>query len=295
MSYLQHHTWLIILISIIISFLIPSIGIILAPLVQYMLMILMFFSLLSIKTRDVLSQLKHIKEIIIILLIIHGAGIGITYLIKSFVTYETYLGLLLISVTPTGISAVFLSKLYGGNLTKALPIVVISNLVSPFIVPYILINVINMPISFPVTGMIITMTKLIIIPYIAAMIVRRTPWIHQLRKQSVVFSQVLLFLLILGVVSPFRFLLITNLKEVMLLVIFTVFFTVVSFVLSFLVGQTRKDKIAFGITGSFKNFTLAIVTALSVFSPQVALPAIVYAVVNNMMLIPLEFWLKDKD
>jgi len=49
------------------------------------------------------------------------------------------------------------------------------------------------------------------------------------------------------------------------------------------------------VSASYKNHTLSTVIALSLFGPTVALPSVIYAVVNNLFLIPMQFVFEEKE
>lgn len=226
-----------------------------------------------------------------LLLVIHVAGPLFVFFLKPFLPTELFLGMLLISAMPSGISVVFLSELFGGVPGKALPVTAISHIITPIAVPFIVFFIAGTEINIPSSTMTMTLLKLIIIPYVFALIIRRTAFYDGLNKYSLVSSQVLLFTLLLGLISPLASLIQQNYSQLPLLVTVSVMMTTSFFLVSYRMGKSRKEHITFGITGSFKNFTLGTVVAVSLFSPGVALPVIIYAVINNMLLIPLEVFI----
>ncbi len=292
MRFLHKHTWILIISAIGLSFLYPVPGLLLSPFVSYLLMVLMFFSLLKIRMRDVVKQLKHTREIILLLLVIHIVGPVLVFFLKPFLQTELFLGLLLISAMPSGISVVFLSELFGGTPGKALPVTAISHFITPIAVPFIVFFIAGTEIEISSKQMTITLLKLIVIPYVCAFIARRSIIYNRLTHYSLVTSQVLLFTLLLGLISPLVSLIYKHSSQLPVLIIISIVMTLSFFVVSYRIGRTRKDRITFGITGSFKNFTLATVVAVSLFSPLAALPVIIYALINNVLLVPLEFFVK---
>ena len=129
--------WLVILIAITLSFIFPAIGFALAPWTSWLLMALMFFSVLKIDFGVVLKQLKHYKKILKILLVIHLLGPVLVFLFKPLLTPDQFLGFTLAAAISSGLSIVFLSDLYGGKPSQALAITTISNVLSPLTVPAI--------------------------------------------------------------------------------------------------------------------------------------------------------------
>ena len=68
---LRDNTWAVVFGAIVISFILPNIGIGIKPLVGYLLMVLMYLSCLDISGRQIIEQIVNWKRIVLIILIIH--------------------------------------------------------------------------------------------------------------------------------------------------------------------------------------------------------------------------------
>ena len=288
---IKNNIWLLILISVIVSFIYPQPGLYLKPYLAYLLMILMFIGCLEVKIRNVLKQLRHLKNYLV-LAIIHILPAIFVLLFKSFLNDEIFLGLILATVISSGMATVFLSHLYGGLPAEALVITTFSNIFSPITVPLLVLIFAQTSIKIDVASMSLTMVKLVIIPVVLARLVSYTKFKKVCSTYGDSFSSILLFVIMLGIVSPVRDLILSNWKLSLGIFVLASVLIVINFVVGFLLGSNVKEKITYGITASYKNFTLATVVALSLFGPAVALPVVVYAVVNNLSLIPLQFFVK---
>ena len=316
---IKNNIWLVILLALIISFIFPRPGLIFSPMTGYLLMILMFISCLDLNFGQLTKQIQNWKKQILILAIIHLlAPILILIFAKPFFSPDIYLGLILTASMPSGMSVVFLSCLYCEKKDKseigkifnrifnfiihpqnevapqALFTTTISNLLSPIIVPLVVLALANTVVKINFWPISLTIVKFAIIPVFLAKGFTNTKIKNKIKQYGSEASIILLFLIMLGIISPTRSLILENIILSLWIAVFLLVIILIDFSAGYLLGKTREEKITLGITASYKNFTLASVIALSLFSPVVALPAIIYAVVNNFFLIPLQYFVKKR-
>lgn len=288
--FFKKNIWLVILTSIFLAFLYPKVGLNLQSSSMYLLMLLMLFSVLDMSYRQVLKELKtDFKKIIFTLLIVHLAGPIIILSFKPFLSNYFFLGLILATAINAGISIVFLSKLYGGSSNQSLVIAALSQILSPVIVPFVVLLFARASLQIDFVSMMLTISKVVLLPIFLSMLIRRTAWHKNFVKVSGLVNIFLLFLLIMAIIAPLRLLILNNLKETLYLSFLVALVLVVDFSLGFLLGKNKGERVTFGISASYKNFVLANVLAMTLFGPLVALPAAIYAVLSNLFLIPLQF------
>jgi predicted Na+-dependent transporter len=128
-----------------------------------------------------------------------------------------------------------------------------------------------------------------VIPIVLARLVAGTFLKKVVEMEGTYISIVILFLLIWGSIAPVGLTLVYDwtLVKVLLLVVLMV---LANLCVGLWLGSDWKAKKTYAISLSYKNFTLAMVLALTLFGPMAALPAAVYTLVNNLMLVPLQ-WL----
>lgn len=290
---MKQNSWLIITIGIIISFIFPAIGLSLKPYLNYLLMALMFFSCLEINLKEIFLDLIDYKKHTVILVIVHLVSPMIIFLLRNFFSEEIFLGLIIVATIPAARSSVFLSSIYGGNTSKALAISTISNGLSPIIVPLLVWIFAKTSIKINYQEMGVTILMLTVIPIGLALIVRQLELSKSIKKYNTSLSITILFFLILGIISPVRNIILNNLQLSLTLGILIFILNVINFNLGFLVGKNYSDKIAFAISSTYKNTTLASILALSFSNPLIALPSVLYTVINNF-IIPLQVIVKQK-
>jgi BASS family bile acid:Na+ symporter len=287
---IKQNTWAIVLLGIILAFIWPQLGFFLAPSVVYLLMLLMLFSVLDMSYRKVWEQLHDYKKTLAALVIVHLVGPTICLFLKPWLSEEIFLGLIIASVMNAGVSIIFLSKLYGGTPSKALVITAVSHILSPVLVPFLVIAFAKTSISIDPVSISWTIIKLVILPIVLSMLVRRSSLYEPMKRHGSYLTIILLFLIIMGIIAPVREIILNNISNAIFVSMIVVLIILVDFSLGFLLGKNSAEKITYGVSTSYKNFVLANVVALSLFGPVVAFPAALYAVVSNVLLVPLQFF-----
>jgi predicted Na+-dependent transporter len=287
-DYIKRNTWFIILLAIIVSFVVPVVGYWLKPYLSYFLMALMFLSCLDINVKEVLDSFHGFDRQIVVLLIVHLASPILVFFLKDYFSPEIFLGLILASTIPAGRSAVFLCNIYGGEPTKALVATSISNVISPIAVPAVVWFLAHTTININPVEMGSTILWLVIVPIAAAVIFRWLKMAKYLKNYSSSLSIMILFLIIIGIIAPIKDVVLNDLGQSVMLVVIVSVLIMIDFAFGYFVGKKNAEKITWAISSSYKNYTLATLVALSLFSPIVALPSIIYTIANNFLLIPLQ-------
>ena len=96
-------------------------------------------------------------------------------------------------------------------------------------------------------------------------------------------------MIIIGIISPIREIILANVSRAIYVGLIVMLIVVVDFLLGFALGKNKAERITYGVSTSYKNYVLSNVVALTLFGPVVALPAALYAVANNVLLVPLQF------
>lgn len=293
--FLKQYTWLIVLLAIILALIFPEIWIGLRIYTVYFLMVLMFLGCINIDFARSWKHLKKVRKVIVGLLIIHLISALVILLFKPLFSQEIFLGLILAAIMPAGISVIFLSKLYGGSTAKSLVIAFLSNILSPVTVPFLTYMFAREMVEIDMKSIIWIVLKLVLFPIILALLIGKVKVVNGwLANNGTYVSIVVLFFLILGVVSPVRESLFLDINLTLMLSVLILVLVIINFVLGYWLGSDKKAKITYAISVSYKNFSLATVLALTLFGPMVALPAVIYTLINNLFLVPLQlFFVKE--
>ena len=296
MNFTQKYFSLIILAGIGLAFVWPTPGLLIKPYLIYLLGVMMIFSCLKIK----LKELKKIKDEWWRYLVI----LAVIFLLPTLLTFfahftflkdnDLYVGMMLAAAVPCGISIVFISDLLGGDTSKALVTTTLAHLFSPIITPFIFWLFVHKIIAVDFSSMIILILKLVIVPLILAEIINRLKWKDKLIKVGGSINTYLLLILLWGLVAPVRGIILENLKlSLSAIGIVIVIMSIIALVAKRF-GRDDREDITWIVAGTFKNFTLASVIALSLFGQMALLGSVVYGIVSNLIIIPLQFIYKSK-
>lgn len=290
-QFIRSNTWIIILFGIGVSLVYPGFGNSLRPFLNYILMLMMFISCLDLHPDDISRTLGNPRSLSLSLLIVHLCSPLIVFFLRDYFPEPIYLGLIIATVTPAGRSAIFLSRAYGGIPERSLVLTTLSNLLSYLVVPGLVYLFAGQVFQFNPIPMANAILVTIVIPLLAAIAVSRTSLGRQINQISSNFTVGLMFLIIVGIISPLQPIIFQYLHLTILLSVIIALMSVINFALGYLIGQDHSEKITLAITSSYKNYTLSTLLSLSLFTPLVALPSVVYTLVSNLLLVPLDFFL----
>lgn len=291
---IKRNTWFLVLVAVIVSFTFPAVGFYFKPYLNSFLMGIMFLSCLDIDLKEVGKQIKDLKRQSLIMFTSQLVGPILVLLLKPWLSDELFLGLILASAIPIGRSAVFLAKIFNGETAGPLVLSSLSNALSPITVPFLVFIFAKTSIEINTLQMGSTILWLVVVPIVAAILARSTGKVGWLIKNGSALSTLLLFLIIIGIIAPLRETILINWVNSIFLLIVISLLMLINFVLGWKLGRNRAEKISMAITASYKNYTLGTLIALSMFTPMVALPSIIYTITNNLMLIPIQFFIEKR-
>lgn len=285
---LRNNAGLVILLAVVIGFIWPTPGDYINLWLDELLMLLIYLSCLDLEVGKIWEGVRSYKKLIGALMVVHLLSPMIVFLLRGFFSPEIYLGMILVTAVPSGRSSVFLSSIFGGEPEKALVITTLSNIISPIVMPVLVWMLAGRVVSFDTVDMGLNMARMVVIPIMAAVITNKMPWIYRLKRTSTEISTAVVFVIVLGIVSPIRIQILNDWRLSAGLFLLALTLMTVNFIAGWIIGKTGKEKVTFAISSSYKNYSLATIVALGMFGPMVALPSLIYAVGNNLLLLPMQ-------
>ena len=289
MSHPQKYFWAVVLSAIVLGFAWPAPGLFLKPSLQYLLMAMMFFTLLKIDLRTFKKSLSIWWRYFILLFLIFIVPVAIVFLNRSLLEQEVFIGLIIVAAAPSAVSAAFLSDLLGGEPAKALVASTLSHLVSPIATPFLVYLFAGHEISINFWEMQLLILKLVFIPLFLAQAVKYFNWDKFFTNKSSSINTWLLFILIWGAMAPAGGIFFTNFRQVFLLFLIVLIIMAAEIFLSARFGRTAKEDVTWEVVDTYKNFILSSVIAITMFGPTAVLGSVVYAIANNFVIIYLQF------
>lgn len=276
--------------AILLGFVWPMPGLWLKPYLIYLLMVMMFFSCLKIDVKELKEVPKNWWRYLVLLVLIFFAPSFIIFLARPWLSDMIFVGLIIAAAMPAGISIVFLADLMGGEPLKALVLTTATHILSPIVTPMVIWLFAHEIVNIEFGAMIILIGKLVIIPLVLAQIVRQFKNYEKVAKVGSNFNLVLLFLLVWSSIALARAPILGNISQFILASAIVLVLLVVTVIFSVWFGRNRAEDITWAVSGTYKNFTLASVVALTMFGPVAMVGAAVYDVLDNVLLIPIKWW-----
>lgn len=289
-SFLSEELWFLLLLAIVLALVTPQAGLYVTPYAIYFLLAVMFLTSLSISLSEVRGVLKQKKTIAVVLFLSFVVSPLVAYPFSFMLDKDLAVGLIMYYAIPAAMANTFYIKILGKNAALSLVITAVTTLLAPVVTPLIVKLLTGHLIQMNPLDLFITLAELILIPFALAEAVRRyaRKATAALLKNSGPISNMCIFFVIFGVISKASGE-VWGLGGLAVIVLAT-------FAICFLLGylSSKKDGLVLGFGNGFRNGTLAMVVALNVFGPRVALVGVVATLVHNVMLVPIMFWAKRK-
>lgn len=281
---------LMILASILCGFLWPAPGLFLKPYLIGLLMIMMFFSCLKIDLKELKDVPKNWWRYLVMMGLIFVVPSCFIYLFHFWLQDLILVGLIVAAAMPAGIAIVFLSDLMGGEPLKALVVTTLAHTISPVVTPVVIWIFVHKIVHIDFVNMMILILQLVIVPLILAQVIRRWKISKQISQVGAKLNLILLFLLVWSSIALARASILSNLSQFLLATVVVLALLIITVFFSVWFGRNRKEDITWAVAGTYKNFTLASVVAITMFGPTAMVGAAVYDILDNLLLIPIKWW-----
>lgn len=288
--WIKSNLWFSVLLCMTLGFIAPAWGVYLAPYVKVTLMVLIFFGSLDLDFEIILNQLKKPYRTLALMSLIHLGTPALLYPFRDFFSPDIFIGFLVIGASATGMSNIFLSHELRGSPSHALVIVSLTNLAAPFVIPMTMAVYAGAQAQINFLSVITTMMVLIFIPLILARVCVAFGLKEKIKRPAPYLSQLNIGILIYSVIAPLRDDMLNNVKLSLTLLAIVWLITTMNYIIGWTLGENRHAKRTFALGAAFRNFTMAIVVCNEFFTPTAALPAIIYAVVGNFLIVPLQLF-----
>ena len=290
MKFTQKYFWLIMLLAIALGFLWIKPGLIFKNYLTLILMIMMTLSCLKIDFKELKKIKKDWWRYLIILINIFLVSAFIIYLTRNLIDQNFYLGLLITVTVPCAISVVFMSTLLGGEPTKALTITTLAHLVAPVATPFLIWLFARQIIEVKFLAMFILILKLIVVPLILAQLIKLIKLDKKISKIVLPTNTILLSLLNWGTIAPVADFIINNSKTLIVPSIIITVLTIAQILFGIIFGRNKQEDVTWSITNFYRNTGLATVITISSFGTLASLGVVVYTVITNIIVAPLQWW-----
>lgn len=323
---MKKYFWAAVLLAVFLGFTWPGPGFFIKPYLVYILMIIMTLSGLKINLADLKQAPRMWRQYLLVLCLVFVLPSLFIFLFKSVLDKEIYVGLILAAAAPAAISVVAITQILGGEPVKALVVTTLTHFLSPLMIPALVLIFARQTVAIDFWAMLVYIAKIVLIPLAAAQIIRYFKW-HEffgapphLDHRKLYFTTkdgggkstteiqigskrcggefsanantVLLMFLIWGIIAPARDLVWHNKEQVILAAGIVLLLLIAEIVLSVWLGRTKREDVTWVVVDIYKNFTISSLIALQLFGPLAVLGSVVFSILDNLIIVPVQWWAK---
>jgi len=286
---------IIVLASMAAGIIFPGFGYYFQGLPFYSLMALFFLSYLTIEHEAVWSTLKNDKLTILAFVVVKSLALpAALYFTFRIIAPDYALAALLLAGVSTGVVAPFISNLVKGNSALVLVVVVITSVLVPFTLPFLVQAVAAGYTNISLPAMIRMLVTVIFGPILAVEIIRHAAprLLIAVEKVRYPVSLALFAVINLGVFSRYSDLFSTDPSIVIMctIVAFALMAVCCTAGILFFWKRDVGDQLAGAVMVGNMNNVLVIVFASAFFGALEALVAAVYILPFFVLVLPLRFY-----
>jgi BASS family bile acid:Na+ symporter len=285
----KYLTLLVIVLSLVLGFVLPQVGLLWKPYLTVLLMIFMFSLTLSIEPSQIVRSISDYRIVGIGLFTVFVLMPSLSLVSRIFFSPIVYAGSVLAFCCPSAIATTFWAKVFKGDVATAMVISVFTNLISIVTIPVTMLIAVGTTVNVDLAGMMLNLAEIVLIPMAASLLLRKV--IHadwtRLNKYSSKLELGILALLVWGSTAPGAAYASNTLPDLAVLNVFIFSLLASAFVLThFLMRRFGRQKtISIEIATIVKNAALSLVLGLTAFGPDVLPPLIANLVAQNLLLV----------
>ncbi len=288
-----------ILLSIIAYFL-PTYFIPLKPSIIYLLAIVMLGMGITLNVDD-FKKILSLKTVVVVGLILQFSVMPFSAWLISLslgLSLPLLTGMLLVGTCPSGTASNVICYLAKGNVALSLALTSCSTLLAVIATPLLTWLYLGESVEVPVSNMMITMLKVIIIPVAVGVLIN-----HSLRTKINAVLKIFPSISILSICLIIAIIIASNQSKLQNLAIIVITAVVLhnlvgliaGYTLSKLLGYDHKISKTLAIEVGMQNSGLAVALASQYFQPIAALPGAVFSIWHNLSgSILATMWSKSK-
>jgi BASS family bile acid:Na+ symporter len=290
----ERYLVIILFISIILGLAFPSQTAFLNSYITVFFALILFFTFLKVDLSKMVGYIRKpllIAYILIIFLIVIPV---VMFFLGIFITPETAVVFLLIFGVPPAATNAVLVGIFRGNVPLALLIKFLLYILAPFTLPFLTYYPAGSIITIDTFGLLLTMVQIMILPLIAAQLVKKLFNTKKAESCTSLVAIVMLALLGMGIIGENAAFILSHPAGILfyMALLYPLFMGVglISYYVAFWLG--REDRKTLSISKTFMNGGLVLVLAAQFFGPEAVLIALANLIVWNTSIGAAKYILK---
>jgi BASS family bile acid:Na+ symporter len=289
-SLIEKFFWIILIAGILLGLFKPVPGKIPQYLPALILGTMLFLVFLKINALEILERMKNMKLMLIVASLYMIVIPLLFFAFTRIFNYELALGLMLLTAMPAGVSTPALADILKGNISLAMSIVIVTQMIAPFTVPLLFLLVGVQGPEINKLQLLKDIAVMVFVPLIVAQVAKR--YFRELINRSQQFlTSANVFLLF-----AFVYIAISSQSDVILddpasliwktLILYAVFVLLHALGYFIFFRHKTEDRITLAVTLAYMNNGLAIVLASSYFTPGILVLMVLSEIPWNTLLAP---------
>lgn len=289
---------MLVVITAVIGLTLPEVGKFFAPAVTPLLALLIFVVSLTFDAEALVAALRRPSLQVLATLLVYVPMSLAALVIASllFGSGPLWLGIVLLGTLPTDISSPLLVFIGRGNVSLASVFNAVNTALAPLVVPLLFLTYTGIELDVAVGALIVELTVTVLVPTIAGIAIRtwRPRRILPIEPLLSATGGLCYLMLLMAVIGPNAATILADPGQMGLVVIAALVLNVTGYAIAAganrlvvtVISPTRfplPDRVAMLFTVSKKEFSIAAVVVFSSgLAAEVALPAVIYAVVQML-------------
>lgn len=291
-QFIEKYFWVLLIIGILIGLWQPVPFETPKYLPKVLLGLMLFFVFLKIDALEIIEKMRDYKSMIFISIVYMIIIPVLFFLMFSVFDRHLALGILLLVAMPAGVSTPALTDLLKGNITLSMSIVIVTQFIAPFTIPFLFWIVGTKGLEINKLLMFRDIAILVFLPLILAQVTKRYFPAVIKRNQHLFTSAnvILLFTFVYVAISSQRNIILDNpvsliWKTVLLYMVF-ILLHAAGYFISY--SENKENRIAMSVSAAYMNNGLAIVLASTYFSPEILVLMVLSEIPWNTLLAPFK-------
>lgn len=257
---------------------------------ELLLGMMLFFVFLKIDALEILEKMRNYKMMISVSIVYMIIIPVLFYFMFILIDRELALGILLLTAMPAGVSTPALTDILKGNISLAMSVAIITQMIAPFTVPLLFWIIGTEGLDINKLQLFRDIAILVFLPLLISQLFKRyfplliNRNIHLITSANIF----LLFSFVYIAISSQSGVILDNpvsllLKTAVLYLVFILLHAAGYFLYP---KETRENRIALAVTSAYMNNGLAIVLASTYFGPDILVLMVLSEIPWNTLLAP---------
>jgi len=259
---------------------------------KILLGMMLFFVFLKIDALEIIEKMKNFKLMTYIALVYMIIIPLLFFVLVNIFDRQLALGILLLTAMPAGVSTPALTDILKGNISLAMSIAIVTQIIAPFTVPLLFWMIGTKGLDINKLLLFKDISILVFSPLVLAQVIKKyfPAVINRTQHLFTSANIFLLFAFVYVAISSQRSIILGNpvsllWKTSVLYLVFIILHAVGYFICY---RESKENKIALSITSAYMNNGLAIVLASTYFGPGILVLMVLSEIPWNTLLAPFK-------